>query len=331
MGRWPRSRACGDAPAPLHSLWTSTATAGATSFPAPTPAWKTTWRGCSRSCTARRTGRSARRKSSRGRTASRSSSPSSKPGQGDDWVNNICTRPFAVDWDGDGHLDLVVGTFPGSFYLFKGQGDGKFLPKPDEIKAGDQPLKVEGHHGDPFVIDWDGDGDLDILSGSSEGGVQWAENRAGPGKPPRLEPFRMLIERGPQIEYGSILRDADLKGPLSDTRIWVDDVNCDGKLDILVGDLTSLVSPADTVAEGEFKRKFADWTKVAQRGGQRSAEFCGRTTRRSRARRSERYPAALQTAKRIHEGGQDGLRLAVLAEVITSPSVDNEQAPATPR
>jgi len=84
-----------------------------------------------------------------------------------------------------GCFDLVVGTFPGSFSLFNGQRDGKFLPKPDEMKAGDQPLRIEGNHGDPFVIDWDGDGDLDILSGSSEGGVQWAENRAGPGRLPR--------------------------------------------------------------------------------------------------------------------------------------------------
>ncbi|MHC5537231.1 FG-GAP repeat domain-containing protein [Singulisphaera rosea] len=186
---------------------------------------------------------------------------SSKPGGGDDWVNNICTRPFAVDWDGDNDLDLVVGSFPGLFYLFTGQGDGKFLPKPDVIKAGEQPLKVEGHHGDPFVIDWDGDGDLDILSGSSEGGVQWAENRAGPGKVPALEPFRRLIAPGPKTEYGVIVRDSDLKGPQTDTRIWVDDVNSDGKLDILVGDLTTLLSPADNVTEDEFKTKFADWHK----------------------------------------------------------------------
>ena len=48
---------------------------------------------------------------------------------------------------------------------------------------------------------------------------------------------------------------------MSDTRIWVDDVNSDGKLDILVGDNASLISPADNVAEGEFKQKFADWNK----------------------------------------------------------------------
>ena len=183
------------------------------------------------------------------------------PVQGDDWIKNICTRPFAVDWNGDGHLDLVVGNFFGTFYLFKGEGNGKFLPKPEEIKAGNQPLKIEGYHSDPFVVDWDGDGDLDLLSGSSEGGVQWAENRAGMGKPPQLAPFRPLIKHGPPVENGQILRDEDLKEPLSDTRIWVDDFNSDGKLDILVGDMVTLVSPADNLSEGEFKKKFADWNK----------------------------------------------------------------------
>jgi FG-GAP-like repeat len=188
----------------------------------------------------------------------------SKPGKGDDWVNNICTRPFAVDWDGDGDLDLVVGSFAGTFYLFKGEGKGKFLPKPDPIKSGDKPLKIDGYHSDPFVIDWDGDGDLDLLSGSSQGGVQWAENSAGPGKPPRLEPFQWLIPKTPSIEYGQVLRDSDLKGPVGNTRIWVDDVNSDGKLDILVGDMASLISPADGLSEAEFKKKFAGWMKLRE-------------------------------------------------------------------
>jgi hypothetical protein len=183
------------------------------------------------------------------------------PVAGDNWIKNICTRPFAVDWDGDGQLDLVVGNFFGSFYLFKGQGKGKFLPQPEEIKAGNQPLKIEGHHSDPFVVDWDGDGDLDLLSGSSEGGVQWAENRAGAGKPPQLEPFRPLIKAGPQVADGQILREEDLKEPLGCTRVWVDDFNSDGKLDILVGDTATLISQADGLTETDFKKKFADWRK----------------------------------------------------------------------
>jgi hypothetical protein len=184
------------------------------------------------------------------------------PVEKENWVENICTRPFAIDWDGDTHLDLVVGNFSGTFYFFKGEGKGKFVPQPQQLKAGDKPLKIEGHHSDPFVVDWDGDGDLDLVSGSSQGGLQLAENRAGKGKPPEVESFRSLIKPGKQAESGQVLRGEDLTGPAGSTRIWVDDINADGKLDVLVGDLVTLVSPANDLSDEEFKKKYAAWQEA---------------------------------------------------------------------
>lgn len=178
-------------------------------------------------------------------------------------TQNICTRPFAVDWDGDGDLDLVVGNFAGTFYWFKGEGKGRFQPKPDMLQADGSPLQITtGVHSDPFVVDWDGDGDLDLLSGSSNGGVEWAENQAGKGKVPELRPFRPLIERAASVEYGQPLSEADLTGPTHATRVWVDDVNGDGKLDLLVGDSVTLNTPAKGLSAEEFKKKFTAWQKA---------------------------------------------------------------------
>jgi VCBS repeat protein len=179
-------------------------------------------------------------------------------------TEKICTRPFAVDWDGDGHLDLVVGNFSGTFYWFKGQGKGKFLPKPELIKAGGSPLRINGAHSDPFVIDLDGDGALDLVSGSSDGGVYWAKNKAGKGKMPDLEPFRPLIKPGKLVKHGQPLRESDLTGPTHATRVWVADVNGDGKLDLLVGDCVTLVSPVKGISDTEFAKKYADWDKEFQ-------------------------------------------------------------------
>jgi hypothetical protein len=174
-------------------------------------------------------------------------------------TDKICTRPFAVDWDGDGKLDLVVGNFTGTFFWFKGEGKGKFSPKAQPILVDGKPLKIPGSHSDPFVIDINGDGALDLVSGSTDGGVYWAENVAGKGKPPQLKPFQPLIKPGPPVEYGKMLKESDLKRPTYASRVWVADVNGDGKLDLIVGDSVTLMEPAKGLTEAEMKKKQSEW------------------------------------------------------------------------
>lgn len=175
-------------------------------------------------------------------------------------VENICTRPTAVDWDLDGDLDLVVGNFRGTFYWFTGEGKGRFAPKPQQLMADGSPLLVEGHHSDPFPIDWDRDGDVDLLSGSNNGDISLAENIAGPKASPVLKPFQVLIA-GASVDtlHSATLSEKELKGPCRSVRIWVDDVNQDQKLDILVGDCVTIVSPAAELSQDEFKQQLAKW------------------------------------------------------------------------
>jgi hypothetical protein len=223
------------------------------------------------------------------------------PTQGEDKITEkICTRPFAVDWDGDGHLDLVVGNFAGTFYWFKGQGKGKFNPKPELIMAGDKPLRTDGAHSDPFIIDWDGDGDLDIISGSSDGGIYWAENIAGKGKTPVFKPFQPLIKPAPRAEDGQLLREEDLTGPTHATRVWVADVNGDGKLDLFVGDCVTLTSPAKGVSPEEFKKKFAKWKEDFKTAS--SALSQARGDEKAQAKAVEEYNRLYQRrAEFMHE------------------------------
>ena len=192
----------------------------------------------------------------------------------DEQTKNICTRPTAVDWDGDGDLDLVVGNFEGTFFLFHGEGKGKFAPQPEQMKiANGTPLLLQQAHSDPAIVDWDGDGDLDIVSGSAQGGAFWSENTAEADSAPVLTEFRELI---PAAGYGKgdeMKKIEDLKSCGAGTRVWVADIDTDGQLDLLVGDNVTLTAPAEGLSMEEFQEKKDTWQKEFNAASQAMQKF----------------------------------------------------------
>lgn len=185
------------------------------------------------------------------------------PADGEEAVTDkICTRPFACDLDGDGNLDLVVGNFTGTFGFFKGLGEGKFEPTSKWLEAGGVAMRVDTHS-DPFLIDWDKDGDLDLLSGSAQGGAFLFVN-SGSKTEPKFDQRVTLLESTGHGEMGGgepKFGDAHIDCPASGTRVWADDIDGDGKLDLLIGDQLTLQHVAKGVEEETARTKLKAWQK----------------------------------------------------------------------
>jgi hypothetical protein len=151
-----------------------------------------------------------------------------KGADGEPLIPGHAATVHAVDWDGDGDLDLICGNIRGGVVWFANQGsdaEPKYGPK-TPVEAGGKPLRVGGDSG-PVTADWDGDGTLDLLVGSGDGSVVFCRGvAAGKGKAPKLEAPVTIIPKTERNQPGGIgIR----------SKVCPVDWNGDGKLDLLAG------------------------------------------------------------------------------------------------
>ena len=120
---------------------------------------------------------------------------------------------------------MISGSYtPGDIYFFRGLGSGRYA-KGVKLRSVDGKPVNAGRASAVSVVDWDRDGDLDLVVGSIEGEVDWLANEGNrDGGPVFAKPPRFIVD----------VPDGDA-GP------FVVDWNGDGKEDLLLGSTTGEV------------------------------------------------------------------------------------------
>jgi hypothetical protein len=171
--------------------------------------------------------------------------------------------PLAVDWDGDGKIDLLCGAERNRILFFRNVGRNRAPRVVNQgfVMADGQPLALPitpvpksppgiyplDYYPVLDAVDWNGDGCLDLLAGGYiTGRVYFYENVGrNPDGTPRL------TFRGPLLADGKPLNVGDWAAAPCAA-----DFDNDGDLDLIVGNLPMSAGGGDAVDREHFLRYF---------------------------------------------------------------------------
>jgi len=115
--------------------------------------------------------------------------------------------PNFEDFDNDGDLDIICGEFIDKFTWFENTGtrekpvytSGKYLKNKDGIIAMDLEMII------PVAIDWDKDGDIDLIVGDEDGRVAFVENSGEVfDRMPVFRTPRYFQQKAQDVKFGAL-------------------------------------------------------------------------------------------------------------------------------
>ena len=149
--------------------------------------------------------------------------------------------PNLADFDGDGDLDIICGEFVDKFTWFENVGTRK---EPKYAAGGylscqGKPLRMDLCMIVPVAVDWDSDGDVDLVVGQEDGRVALVDNTGTVGdNGPVFSPPKFFRQEADEVKFGALVTPVSF------------DWDADGDEDLICGNTAGYVGLIENLDGG---------------------------------------------------------------------------------
>ena len=154
---------------------------------------------------------------------------------------DMTLKPFVIDWNCDGRDDIIFTAWEGNCYLLinsNNVGRAEFEP-PKILYQSSAVINTAGSPA-PEIVDWDDDGDLDLLIGDVNGYITYYENQPSNSFPNLIYKGELKNDLGDTIRITAAAAGGTVQGPAEKWWGYLScqsaDVDDDGDIDLIIND-----------------------------------------------------------------------------------------------